>query len=219
MTSHLGKDESPLVVHVIPSALGRGAQRAARVLVDRLDEPGVVHHRLLGLFDGPSDVDVDLTLGYAAGDRPGKGFDPRLALKLRTFLARLNPSAVVAHGGDAMKYLLPAVIWHQVCIGLLRHRDLRRTTNAVPRMAMEAHHGASGRSSLPSAMRCFDECTGRFRVAQAKQFSSPTDEIHPNSTPGRSSGETAEATLIFVGALTPQKQPDRFVDVVRRLRA
>ena len=30
---------------------------------------------------------------------------------------------------------------------------------------------------------------------------------------------TADATLIFVGALTPQKQPDRFVEVVRRLRA
>ena len=42
MTAHLGNDEaSPLVVHVIPSPRGRGAQRAARLLVDRLDEPGM----------------------------------------------------------------------------------------------------------------------------------------------------------------------------------
>ena len=39
--------------------------------------------------------------------------------------------------------------------------------------------------------------------------------FHPRSEPA----EAADATLIFVGALTPQKQPDRFIEVVRRLRA
>ena len=37
--------------------------------------------------------------------------------------------------------------------------------------------------------------------------------------PRSESAEAADATLIFVGALTAQKQPDRFIEVVRRLRA
>src|SRR5580704_724545 len=110
MTPHLEKDGSPLVLHVIPSPRGRGAQHAARALVDRLDQPDGVRHRLLGLFDGPPEVEIDLALGHPAGNRPAQGFEPRLALRLRNLFTRLDPVAVVAHGGDAMKYALPAVI-------------------------------------------------------------------------------------------------------------
>ncbi len=64
-----------------------------------------------------------------------------------------------------------------------------------------------------------DECTGRFRVAPQRAAMIPNGRdsslFHPRSEPA----ETADATLIFVGALTRQKQPDRFVEVVRRLRA
>ena len=88
MTAHLGNDgATPLIVHIIPSQRGRGAQRAARILVDRLDEPGRVRHRLLGLFDGPSEVDIDLDLGYPAGRHTAEGFQPRVALRLRHLLA------------------------------------------------------------------------------------------------------------------------------------
>ncbi len=93
-----------------PRRSGEVPSAAARILVDRLDEPGVVRHRLLGLFDGPSEVEMDLSLRYPAGRRPAGGFQPRLALRLRRELARLDPTAVVAHGGDPMKYVLPAVV-------------------------------------------------------------------------------------------------------------
>ena len=79
MTAHLETSECPLVVHVIPSPLGRGAQHAARILVDRLDEPGVIRHRLLGLFAGPLEVEADLTLGMPRPAHTAEGFDPRLA--------------------------------------------------------------------------------------------------------------------------------------------
>ena len=110
MTAHLGQEETPLVVHVIPSPRGRGAQRAARILVDQLDEPGTVRHRLLGLFDGPPEVKLDVALEHPASNRAAQGFELRLALRLRRVLAELDPVAVVAHGGDAMKYALPGVI-------------------------------------------------------------------------------------------------------------
>jgi glycosyltransferase involved in cell wall biosynthesis len=40
-------------------------------------------------------------------------------------------------------------------------------------------------------------------------------QFHPRTAPA----DAVPATLIFVGAMTPQKQPDRFVEVVGRLRA
>jgi glycosyltransferase involved in cell wall biosynthesis len=218
MTPHLGKDENPLVVHVIPSALGRGAQRAARILVDRLNEPGLVHHCLLSLFDGPPDVDVDLTLGYSAGNRPGKGFDPRLALRLRKFLAQLDPAAVVAHGGDAMKYALPAVIGTRralvyCVIGTYAGRPTQFHEWPWRRIIAQAD------LVIAVGDEVLDECTGRFRVTPRKAVVIPNGRDPSQFRPRSDSSETAEATLIFVGALTPQKQPDRFVEVVRRLRA
>jgi glycosyltransferase involved in cell wall biosynthesis len=218
MTPHLGKDGSPLVVHVIPSPRGRGAQRAARVLVDKLDEPGVVRHCLLGLFDGPSEVETDLALGHPTGTRPAEGFDPRLALRLRRVLARLDPAAVVAHGGDAMKYALPAVIGTgcplvYCVIG----------TYAGPPTPL--HEWAWRRIMIHATLvvavgdEVFDECTGRFRVASQKAIVIPNGRDPSRFRPRSESAETGDLTLIFVGALTPQKQPERFVEVVRRLRA
>ena len=144
MTAHLGTDGSPLVVHVIPSPLGRGAQRAARILVDRLDEPGVVRHRLLGLFDGPPEVELDLALGDPGGSHAAEGFQPRLALRLRSALARLDPAVVVAHGGDPMKYVLPAVIGTGRPLAYCVIGTYAGPPTAAPRVGMAAPHGPGG---------------------------------------------------------------------------
>ena len=68
-----------------------------------------------------------------------------------------------------------------------------------------------------------DECTRRFGVAAHRAVVIPNgrDSVavpSPFGT-GRTGRVAAAATLIFVGAMTPQKQPDRFVEVVGRLRA
>ena len=66
MTPHRTKVGRPaLVVHVIPSPQARGAQRAARVLVDRLNEDETVRHCLLSLFEGSPEVAVDPPLGLS----------------------------------------------------------------------------------------------------------------------------------------------------------
>ena len=219
MTPHLGNDRSPLVVHVIPSPLRpRCATRGARVLVDRLDEPGVVRHRLLGLFDGPPEVEIDLALGYPAGSRPAEGFEPRLALRLRRVLARLDPAAVVAHGGDAMKYALPAVIG----TGRPLVYCVIGTYAGPPTLLHEwVWRRIMAHADLVVAVgdEVLDECIGRFRVAPQRAMVIPNGRDPSQFRPRSEPAETADATLIFVGALTSQKQPDRFVEVVRRLRA
>ena len=218
MTSHLGKDGSPLVVHVIPSPRGRGAQRAARLLVDRLNEQDVVRHCLLGLFDGPPEVELDLPLGHAAGSRPAEGFDPRLAVRLRRVLGRLDPAVVVAHGGDAMKYALPAVIGTGCplvyCVIGTYAGPATRLHEWVWRRIM-----AHAELVVAVSGDVLDECTERFRIVPQKVVLLPNGRDASRFHPRSGSAEGADPTLIFVGALTPQKQPGRFIDVVRRLRS
>jgi glycosyltransferase involved in cell wall biosynthesis len=217
MTAHLGEDESPLVVHVIPSPRGRGAQRAARILVDQLDEPGKVRHKLLGLFDGPPEVELDVALEHPAVNLTAQGFEPRLALRLRRALAALNPVAVVAHGGDAMKYALPGVIGTgrplvYCVIGTFAGRPTLLHVWPWRRIMARAELVVA----VGNEVR--DECIGRFRVAPRHTILIPNGRdpslFRPRSEPAEATG----TTLIFVGALTPQKQPDRFIEAVRRLR-
>jgi glycosyltransferase involved in cell wall biosynthesis len=217
MNVRLEVNEVPLVLHLIPSALGRGAQRAARTLVDELDESGLIRHRLLTLFVGPQEVEVDLTLRHNAPGYSAEGFDLRVARALRTELERLNPAVVVAHGGDPMKYAVAATIGTgrslvYCVIGTYagppspRHEWIwKRLMNRADLMV-----------AVGDEVR--DECTGRFGVAAHRAIVIPNGRdptvFHPRSLVAETS-----ATLIFVGALTAQKQPDRFIEVVRRLRA
>jgi glycosyltransferase involved in cell wall biosynthesis len=220
MTAHLGDDRTPLVVHVIPSPRGRGAQRAARSLVDQLDEPGKVRHRLLGLFEGPPEVELDVSLGHPDRGRNARGFDPRLAVRLRRTLGGLKPAAVVAHGGDAMKYALPG----NLGTGRPLIYCVIGTYAGRPTMPhLWPWRRIMARASLVVAVgkEVYDECTGRFGVARRKAVMIPNGRDTSLFSPRPESDETAhtDATVIFVGALTSQKRPDLFIEVVRRLRA
>ncbi len=99
----------PLVLHVIPTTVARGAQLEARALADQLDRPGVRVHRVLSLFDGPSDVVADLSLGHRGGSTPGVGYSLSLVHQVRGALDRFDPTVVVAHGSEPLKYLVPAM--------------------------------------------------------------------------------------------------------------
>lgn len=217
MMPHLVTDGRPLFVHVIPSPRGRGAQRAARLLVDRLNEDEDVRHCLLGLFDGPREVELDLDLGQPGGSRPASGFNPRLAFRLRRVLARLNPAGVVAHGGDAMKYALPAIIG----TGCPLVYCVIGTYAGKAAFQEWAWRRLMAHATLVVAVggEVLDECTGRFGVSPERAIMIPNGRDSSQFRPRSASAEVGVETLIFVGALTPQKQPDRFVDVVRRLRA
>lgn len=65
-----------------------------------------------------------------------------------------------------------------------------------------------------------EECTGRFGVHNRRAVVIPNGRdgalFHPRLP---RLGALAPPTIIFVGAMTPQKGPDRFMDVVDRLRA
>jgi glycosyltransferase involved in cell wall biosynthesis len=223
MTAQHGSAGNPLVLHVIPTPAGRGAQRAARALVDRLDEPAGVRHRLLALFDGPPDVEVDQTLGHDGGPRPAVGFAPSLVLRLRSAVSALDPAVVVAHGGDAMKYLVPVVLGTR---RRLAYCVIGTYAGSPSTLAVRRWRTLMARADLTVAVgdEVRAECVDRFGVAVDRVVMIPNGRdhsvFHPApSAAARSTAASGGATLIFVGALTAQKQPDLFIEVVRQLQS
>jgi glycosyltransferase involved in cell wall biosynthesis len=213
---------TPLVLHVIPTATARGAQREARALASRLDVPGVRHHRLMSLFAGPDQVPVDLALAHPGGDRPAQGFDPRLVLRLAAALRRTRPTVVVAHGGDPLKYLVPAMVGTRTPLayyatGTFEHARSKARVALWRRLV--------GRAEVVAAEgdEVLDQCRHLFGVPESRSLLAPNgrdpEEFHPGERrAGADRGEEPAPVLAFVGALTEGKRPNRFVEVVAALR-
>ena len=208
-----------LVLHVIPTPAARGAQREARALADTLDTPGVRRHRVLTLFDRPSEVPCDLSLGVRGGTESAKGLDPRLVIPLRSELSRLEPSIVVSHGSDPMKYLVTAMIGLRprlvfYAIGtyagrrdrfaqLMLWRTLARRADRVVACGEEAR----------------DECTDLLRVPASRVFLTANGRDPARFHPSGQKPPSPTPTVVFVGALTPGKRPDSFINLVANLRS
>ncbi len=220
---HSGRKTEPLVLHVIPTPMARGAQVEARGLVDRLDEPGVRRHRLLCLY-GVDDalattVDVDESLEHRGAGEPGVGFDPRLVLRLRSALGRLDPALVVAHGGEPLKYLVPA----------LAGRRCPLAYYAIGTLADPAHRPARKllwRTLLrrPVVVACegqevLDECAQVLGIERSRLVLAPNGRDPGRFRPRPAAAARPVPVLTFVGALTTGKRPDRFVALVAALRA
>ncbi|HEY7916712.1 MAG TPA: glycosyltransferase family 4 protein [Acidimicrobiales bacterium] len=215
-TDAKGSIDVPLVLHVIPTARARGAQREARAVADHLESPGRRAHRVLSLFGGPSEVVVDASLGHREGDSAGVGFDPSLVLRLRAALAAMDPEVVVAHGSEPLKYLVPAMLGRRRPLvyyaigtysGSTGTRQLRLWKHLAARADVVAAVGEEVR----------DECIDLLdvppeRVTLALNGRDP-EVFHPSED-----GAGPTPVAMFVGALTPGKCPDHFVEVVSRLR-
>jgi len=212
-----------LVLHVVPSTAPRGAQREARALADRLDAPGTRRHRVLALVGGEQESDeavaVDYTLGVRTGAASTVGFDPRLLLRLRGTLSRLSPALVVAHGGESLKYLVPAMVRSRrplayYAIGTLAGVGHRRGRKLMWRYLVR-------RPDLVTAegVEVLDECRHLLGVRPERLVLVPNGRDPDEFQPGARAAAGAEPVVSFVGAFTEQKRPDRFVDAVAALRA
>jgi glycosyltransferase involved in cell wall biosynthesis len=225
MTEHMANGmpttDIPLVLHVIPTARARGAQREARALADHLDRPGVRHHRVLCLFAGSGEVVADRSLEQPGGDSPAVGFDRRLVLRLRSALADMDPDVVVAHGSEPLKYLVPAMVGRRrplayYAIGTYsgsgRASQLRLWRALLGRADIIAAEGAEVRQ----------ECIDRLGVPPHRVVVTPNgrdpDVFRPNAE-SDDAPRSGPPRLLFVGAFTSGKRPDRFVEVVAALRA
>jgi len=208
----------PLVLHVIPTARARGAQREARALVDQLDAPGVRSHRLLTIFDGPSEVETDLSLGVDGGDSPAEGYDLRVVRTLRSALKRLDPVLVVAHGGDPLKYLVAAMFGTRrplayYAIGTFAGPRDRRLRIWSWRLLLRRVGTVAAEGDEVLA-----ECVDLLGVPAARITMTPNGRDPEEFRPGEPTDSPHEPVIMFVGAFTEGKRPDRFIKVIAALR-
>jgi glycosyltransferase involved in cell wall biosynthesis len=218
MTEHWNPTTPPLILHVIPTPAARGAQREARALADQLDSPGVRRHKVLSLFDGSPEVTPDFSVGFPDATNAA-GFDPRLVPRLRAALTHHDPTVVISHGSDPMKYLVAAMIGRRrplvyYAIGTYAGPRDRRLQVCLWRFL-------TGRADRVAACgeEVRSECTSLLGVPPARVFLTANGRDPAVFFPREPGAVPTQPTVVFVGALTAGKRPDRFIDVVAALRA
>jgi glycosyltransferase involved in cell wall biosynthesis len=208
---------SRLVLHVLPLDLARGAQRYARELRGRLDS-AQVRHRILTIFASDChELGADTALDVPRGFAQRFGFEPRAALALASELRRAQPSLVVAHGSEPLKYLAavsrrtPPVVYYK--IGVAHASALRKGRRFV--------HAALLRRAVRIAgvsQDCLDEAEQQFGAKTDRLVLIPNGRDEKQFYPRPQPNEARTPHLIFVGHLTTSKRPERFIELVRRLR-
>jgi glycosyltransferase involved in cell wall biosynthesis len=202
------------VLHVIPTGLGRGAQVFARSLVDQLGGLGG-GHRLVSLFDGEGGVEVDDTCALPGGPGAAAGLHPLAVGTLATRLGRFEHDVVVAHGGDAFKYLALSCRAPLVycVIGTwpsgARHSAHRLVWTALARRAWMA-------AAVSDDVA--DDCREVLSLRSDRIVVIPNGRDAGHFVPAQHSGD-GPVTLLFVGHLSAGKRPQAFVQLLERMRA
>lgn len=203
------------VLHLVPTAVGRGAQIFARDLVDELGgaETG---HQLAALFDGPSDVPVDLRLHAGPSAR---GLSPLALSRIRAAISRLQPDVVVAHGGEAYKYAALGTD-RPVIYGAIGTLDAQAALGARLRLwrnlVRRAHLVVAVSPEVASELeQVLQVDPGRLRMI-------PNARRSQRFVPGTREpqiGPSPPIRLVFVGRLEPGKRPERLIELVEVLNA
>jgi glycosyltransferase involved in cell wall biosynthesis len=163
-------------------------------------------------------VEVDASLDHPGGDSPAVGFDPRLAVRLRAALDRMDPDVVVAHGGEPLKYLVAAMVGaHRpmvyYAIGTYSGSDRPVQLYLWRRLLARADAIAAEGEEVR------DECIARLGVPARRVTVVPNGRDPEVFRPPDGTTASDPPQVTFVGALTEGKGPDRFIDVVAALRA
>ncbi|NND03061.1 MAG: glycosyltransferase, partial [Acidimicrobiia bacterium] len=96
---------APVVLHLLPVDLARGAQTYAKALCAALEDHRA-RHLTMTIFRSEDDpLETDLSLDVMPGRGRRFGFDVRAAFELRRALRKMKPAIIVAHGGEPLKYV------------------------------------------------------------------------------------------------------------------
>lgn len=205
------------VLHVLPSDLARGAQVYARALCDELDATAGDRHEIVTLFAGPSGAArPDFRLGVPPGPLQRAWRDPRAVWRLRRLVRQLQPDIVVAHGLDPFKYVsvLRGPVLVCLGIGVAYDKALRPLPRRLYSAALARADAFVGVSDEVVEQACGAFGVPRERARTIVNGRDPALFVSPTRD-----GTVSEPVLAFVGQLTAGKRPERFVDLVRQLRA
>jgi len=208
----LRQSSRPLVVHLLPVDLARGAQTYAQAMREALDGHHA-RHVTMTIFRADSVMlDTDIELDVTSGKLRRMGFDIRAAWKLWRALHAVPPSVLVAHGGESIKYATIAVprqsklvyykigtsaVHFQSRIRRTLYRLLLRRTDLVAGVSREMVDEAENLLGVPPSQTAYI-ANGRDPAGFTAASHEPTDVV----------------TFCFVGHLTRTKRPLRFVSVM-----
>ena len=204
------------VLHVLPIDLSRGAQTYARELRLTLDDADTAH-RTLTLFRSPEGgaLRPDVSLDVPSGFLRKAGVDARAWYRLRRFLRDEKPDVVVAHGGEPLKYAVFAgvprdrLVYYKIGIGGARLRGSR----GLLHRALLRRAGTIAAVSGDAAQEV-DELGVATEPVHVIPNGRDPERFHRVEPPADDAPR-----FVFLGHLTPSKRPDRFIELVRTLRA
>lgn len=205
------------VLHVLPHDQGRGAQVYAGQLRDALRDDPAQAHKIVILFESEdAAARADMKLGVKPGALRRGGLDPRALVRLRRMIRRGGVSLVVGHGGEALKYVIPAAgsastIYYKVGLSSseierpLHMRLYRWLSNKADRVV------AVSSAVAQQVADDFRVPKDRISVIPNGRDSDRYRTLHPDES------AVSPPRMIFVGALEDGKRPDLFLDVVEEL--
>ncbi len=225
----------PRVMMVIQKPQRRGAEVFALQLAEALEARGS-STRVVALYSQPRDKGLslrpqDVALGFSESSRVEKvpGLQWPLFRRLREEVAAFSPDIVQVNGARTIKYgamlrrTTPKATWALV----YRNIDSPRFWNRRPliqalyrRLFIQAMDGVVGVSEATLA-----EVRALYALKVPSRYiprAIDTKHVAPTGAAdvmSRFRLPPDHHVLLFVGQLAPQKRPERFVEIVSRLRA
>lgn len=209
----------PIVVHLEPNDLRRGAQIYARAIRDYLDGPEA-HHLVMTMF-GPNDglgSDIPLNVPRPPGHKPA--FDAHAAIALRQALRKVQPAVVIAHGGEPLKYvaLTAPRSTKLIYVKIITSRPQLAPGRSQARRALLYRLLLQRFDFVAGVSReMLDEAHELFSVPRARLAYVPNAR-DPDAFDVATHHDHSPVRLCFVGHLGRVKRPERFVQLVGSLR-
>lgn len=204
------------VLHLLPSAMARGAQVPAGTFVSHLDgRPD--RHVVVTIFaepDHPS-IPVDLALDVSPSRRRF-GVDPVAVLATRRAFRRFRPNVVMAWGGEPLKYAVltgtrAPLLYYKIGV----------SPNRLGRPGhLQLYRALTARAALTAgiAHEAVTEAIDLLKVPRAKTRYLPNPRDPEPFLSAAPDIDDRPSTAAFVGHLSSTKRPEVFVEVVARAR-
>jgi len=216
------------VLHVLASSQLRGAETFAADLDKALAWRGVDQRvAVLRPTDGARQVHFQsprVALGPGGGLAPVLRLDLLFLRSLRRVISAWKPDIVQAHGGETLKYAVPACGRRASVV----YRRIGSTPEWMAGGLRRAGHRAFIRRAarivaVGEAVRA--ETIERFGIDPERVVTIPNGVDIARATPNRPRSETrarlgierVAPVVISVGAFTVEKDPDAHVEVARRV--
>ncbi len=213
-----GESNRLTVLHVLPADQERGAQAYAGRLRDALAGDPDQRHLVVTLFDAPdAAARADVKLGVRGGLLRRAGLDPRAAARLRRAIRRERADVIVAHGGEALKYVTLAAggqptVYYKVGLSAA---ELSRPSRLALYRALAGSATRVVAVSQPVAEQVRDVLKVEPERVDVIPNGRDPEVFRPADADAPANGLP---TVLFVGALEAGKRPGLFLDVVAELR-